>query len=127
LIEKWIGDMRGDWHSEYARELNEGLRLYAEGAYWETHAVLEEAWLRQHGIDRHFLAGLIQLAAAIYKTRGQCNPSAGRRIYARALAHLAWVPDTFRGIDVREMERGCMTALNDGRFMPGVSVADGKA
>jgi hypothetical protein len=115
----------GDWSTEYTTELNEGIRLFAAGAYFETHEVLERPWLKQRGIDRHFLAGMIQLAAAIYKSRVQCNPRAGRRIYARALTHLAWVADTFRGVDVREMERRCLDALNDPRLMPEVPLADG--
>jgi predicted metal-dependent hydrolase len=102
---------------DYSAGLREAIDLFERGEYWETHEVLERLWLGQHGADKHFLAGFIQLACAILKTR-QGNATAGRRLFARALAHLAWVEDRFQGIDVRLLETRCHEALEDTGLKP---------
>lgn len=111
---------------DYGAELEEAIRLFEAGAYWETHEVLERAWLRQQrGIERHFLAGVIQLAAALHK-RNQGYPVAARRIYARAVTHLAWVPDCWRGFDLRRFELICLEALGRPQERPRIPFAGPK-
>lgn len=109
--------------ADYAEGLREAIGMFERGEYWETHEALERIWLHQHGVEKHFLAGFIQLACAIYKTR-QGNPRAGRRIFARALAHLAWVDGIFRGIDIRGLETECHKALKDEELFPVVGMIE---
>lgn len=90
---------------------NEGVALFETGAYWDAHEALEPAWLRAEDTEREFLAGVILLAAALHKARAMGSPRGGRRNHAKALAHLALVPDEYRGVDVRELEARVHHAL----------------
>lgn len=101
---------------------NEGRRLFDAGAFWDCHEALEEAWTRADGTERRFLAGTILLAAALHKARAMGSPRGGRRNYAKALRHLAVVPDRWAGVDVRELEARVHRALRDPDYAPKVPV-----
>jgi len=80
-------------------ELRAGAVLFDRGAWWEAHEVWEQAWHRLHGIPRHYLKGLIQVAAVNWHiSRG--NRSAARRLLDTAVPHLwsssplSWPIDT---------------------------------
>lgn len=94
------------------------MRLFEAGEYWECHEALEPAWLAAHGTEKSFLGGMILLAAALHKARGMGSARGGRRNYAKALAKLALVDDTFRGVDVRELEARVHHALRVGGVRP---------
>ncbi len=97
---------------------DEACQLFNTGEYWECHEVLEPAWLAASGTERQFLAGVILLAAALFKARGGGNPRGGRRNYAKALRHLAVVPDGYAGVPVRDLEAEVHAALRDAARMP---------
>ena len=101
----------------------EGARLFEAGAYWECHEALEPPWLDASGLDEHFLGGVILLAAALHKAREMGSPRGGRRNYAKALAHLAHVPDTYLRIAVRELEAHVHDALRDETLRPRIPLA----
>jgi hypothetical protein len=103
---------------------NEGRRLFDAGAFWDCHEALEPAWLAADGTERRFLAGVILLAAALHKARAMGSPRGGRRNYAKALRHLAMVPDRWAGVDVREFEARVHRALRDPAYAPGVPGPD---
>ncbi len=107
----------------------EGVRLFEAGEYWACHEALEAMWLEAEGLERSFLAGVILLAAAMYKAREGASPRGGRRNYAKALRHLALVPDHYRGVDVRELEARVHAALRDASLQPAIplSVPTGEA
>lgn len=112
---------RGDpaWEAAWKH----GTRLFETGEYWECHEALEPAWLASKGLNKHFLGGVILLAAALHKARHMDSPRGGRRNYAKALAHLAHIPDTFHGIDVRSLEARVHEALRDPRHRPSIPLA----
>lgn len=95
-----------------------GVTLFEGGAYWDAHEALEEAWMHSHGIEKHFLGGVILLAAALHKARALRSPRGGRRNYAKALKHLALVPDRYHGVDVRELEARVHRALRNADVRP---------
>lgn len=97
---------------------DEACRLFNTGAYWDCHEVLEPAWLEASGTERHFLAGVILLAAALFKARHAGSPRGGRRNYAKALRHLAVVPDGYGGVSVRDLEADVHAALRDASRRP---------
>lgn len=101
-----------------------GVKLFEAGAYWHAHEALEAAWLKAVGLERHFLGGVILLAAALHKAHAQANARGGRRNYAKALAHLALVPDVYYGVNVRQLESGVLAALRDPRARPRIPTAD---
>ena len=107
----------------YGPEWDEGVRLFEAGDYWECHEALEPPWLASDGLDKHFLGGLILLAAALHKARAMGSARGGRRNYAKALAHLAHVPDSFAGVRVRELEARVHRALVDPTLEPTVPLA----
>lgn len=96
----------------------EGATLFETGRYWEAHEALEPLWLEAEGQEKHFLGGLILLAAALHKGRAMANARGARRNYAKALAHLALVPDRFGGLDVRELEARVHQALRQPQLEP---------
>jgi hypothetical protein len=67
--------------------IDEGVRHFDGGAYWQAHESWEHAWRSDSGHDRHFLKGLIQYAAALYHLqRGNRSPAA--RLLSQARTHL---------------------------------------
>jgi predicted metal-dependent hydrolase len=95
-----------------------GVALFDAGEFWESHEALEPLWLQAEGTERHFYAGVIQLAAALHKARVQGKARGGRRNYAKALTHLALVPDRYRGVEVRELEARVHQALRSATLRP---------
>ncbi len=91
----------------------EGARLFNAGEYWEAHEALEPPWMTAEGLDKRFYAGVILLAAALHKARAMDNARGGRRNYAKALVHLALLPDTYGGVVVRQLEAEVHAALQD--------------
>ncbi len=100
----------------------EAQNLFAKGDYWECHEVLEEVWLTSNDLHKEFYAGVILCAAALHKARAMGNARGGRRNYAKALKHLALVPDSFHETDVRELEARVHQALRDDSLMPVIPV-----
>ncbi len=100
----------------------EGVRLFEAGEYWECHEALEPLWLASSGIDKHFYGGVILLAAALHKARSMGSARGGRRNYAKALAHLALVPDRYKEVEVRRLEAAVHAALSDPTLQPRVEV-----
>jgi len=92
--------------------------LFEDGAYWDAHEALEGSWALSSGVEKHFLGGMILLAAALHKARALHSARGGRRNYAKALKHLALVPDRYYGIDVRELEARVHGALRDAASRP---------
>jgi uncharacterized protein len=97
-----------------------GVTLFDAGAYWDCHEALEDAWRVAGGVERHFLGGMILLAAALHKARVLNSARGGRRNYAKALRHLALVPDRYYQVDVRELEARVHRALRARDYAPTV-------
>lgn len=112
----------------YGPAWTEAVRLFEAGEYWECHEALEPAWLVAEGVDKHFLGGVILLAAALHKARHMASARGGRRNYAKGLAHLAHVPDAFHGVDVRTLEARVHEALRNPDECPSIpTVSKGTA
>jgi predicted metal-dependent hydrolase len=47
--------------------LDKGIEEFNRGLFFECHETLEEVWLEEHGEDRLFYQGIIQIAAGYYK------------------------------------------------------------
>ena len=100
----------------------EGAALFNAGEYWEAHEALEPPWLSAEGLDKRLYAGVILLAAALHKAHTMGNVRGGRRNYAKALAHLALLPDDYSGVAVRQLEADVHTALQNPSLRPRVPV-----
>lgn len=102
----------------------ETIACFERGAYWDAHEALEPHWLGVQGVERSFAAGVILLAAALHKGHAMGSPRGGRRNYAKALRHLALVPDVYAETDVRGLEAAVHAALRDPDARPGWPWAD---
>jgi predicted metal-dependent hydrolase len=89
------------------------IEAFDEGRYWDAHELLEVPWAAAAGVERAWCAGAILLCAALHKARAMGSARGGRRNYAKALRHLALVPDRFAGTDVRELEARVHRGLRD--------------
>lgn len=96
--------------------LDEGVRLFNAGMYFECHDVLEEMWSGLRGDGRDFFQGLIQVAVALYHL-GRGNAEGARSMMGRALARFERYPDRFFGFDLgaqRALLRAWIAALEAG-------------
>src|SRR5690606_33002088 len=81
-----------------------GLAAYAAGEYFDAHELWEELWRdAPAGFDRHFIQGLIQVAAAMHKVLEHHKPKPAARLLTRALDKLADAPSDYRGLDVTRL------------------------
>ena len=102
----------------------QGCELFNAGEYWEAHEALEPLWLEASDTRKHFYGGIILLAAALHKARQMDSARGGRRNYAKALVHLATVPDVYFGIQVRHLELEVHRALLEPQLNPQLQVPD---
>lgn len=101
---------------------SEGVKLFNAGEYWEAHEALEPPWMVSGGMNKHLYAGVILLAAALHKAHKMSNARGGRRNYAKALVHLALLPDVYGGVAVRRLEADVHAALQDPALRPQISL-----
>lgn len=86
--------------------LRAGAALFDAGRYFEAHEVWEGPWLREPDPQvRRFLQALIQLAAGLHKLRSPAGGASAARLFARAMAKLADLPDELEGHDVAGLRR----------------------
>ncbi len=79
---------RAEIEPDRGSPLREGLEEYAAGRYWNAHERWERVWRGLRGDERHYVQGLIMLAAAAWHVeRGR--ESTARRLLYRAAAHFA--------------------------------------
>lgn len=67
--------------------LRTGARHYDHGAFWHAHEAWEQVWRAYQAPDRHYLKGLIQLAAVGWHLQ-RGNRRAARTLLDRGLCHL---------------------------------------
>jgi len=93
------GDPPEEASSPFPRPLRRYVELVNEGAYWESHEVLEGPW-RERGSA--FYQGLILYASAfVHAERG--NLHGIRAQLEKALTRLAGYPDAYLGIDLARL------------------------
>lgn len=95
--------------------------LFNHGFYWEAHEAWESLWhaAGHKGVMADFLKGLIKLAAAGVKFR-EGNLSGVERHFKRAgelFDSLLTKPDTFCGVDLREVSNFRWESVEDNRIM----------
>jgi hypothetical protein len=76
-----------------------GIDLYHAGYLWEAHEQWECTWRASRDeTDRHFLQGLVQIAASVLKAR-MGNAEGAKKLARKAREHLAHVPgERHRGL-----------------------------
>ncbi|MFC4454312.1 DUF309 domain-containing protein [Deinococcus sonorensis] len=100
--------------------LRQGAELFNRGEWWEAHEAWEPVWMEAGGERRHFVQGLILLAAALHKRWH--HGSTGLRNYHKALAHLEPLPDLYGGVRLRQLEQQVLQALSQDGMYPQLPV-----
>ena len=78
-----------------------GVELFNGRRYFVCHEVWEGIWLRAGGVEKIFLQGLIQAAAALlHLERG--NPRGAESVWRKARTKLAGLPSPFMDIALAE-------------------------
>ena len=80
----------------------EGIALFNNGSFFEAHEVLEDVWRPAPEPERKFLQGLIQVAVAFHH-HSTGNLVGARSLLARAAKNLSGYPESFGGIQLREV------------------------
>jgi len=100
-------------------DLLRGAELFAAGEWWEAHEAWEGVWMTTAGDERHFVQGLILLAAALHKRWH--HGSLANRNYHKALVHLGALPEAYGGVDLARLRREVWAALHQGGLRPVLS------
>ncbi|ACO46847.1 DUF309 domain-containing protein [Deinococcus deserti] len=104
-----------------------GVTLFNAGHWWEAHEAWEPLWLQSTGPERHFLQGVILLAAALHKR--WVHGSLTHRNYHKAVKHLEQLPPGYaartRGVDLAALRQEVWEALHDSSLRPVLPLPDG--
>jgi predicted metal-dependent hydrolase len=84
--------------------LAKGIDEFNERLFFECHETLEEIWLEEHGEDRLFYQGLIQVAAGYLKWE-QGVLIGAIKLWQRGLEKLDGYPAIHLGVDLASMIR----------------------
>jgi hypothetical protein len=92
-----------------------GARLFDAGEFFEAHEVWEERWrVATDKVERNFLQGLIQVAAAFHKLLVMKSAEPASRLLSKGLAKLDACPAHVEEMDLaafRERVRACVSDL----------------
>jgi predicted metal-dependent hydrolase len=93
--------------------LREGITLFNEGRFFESHEALENFYQDAEPVNKAFLEGLIQLAAAfrIFADFGQVKGPV--RMIRQALIRFENYPPAFLQIRVKELSEAMETWANE--------------
>ena len=76
-----------------------GIDEFNQRLFFECHETLEEIWLEDHGEDRKFYQGLIQVAAGYFKLE-QGVPAGALKLWRMGTEKLEFYSPVFLGLDV---------------------------
>jgi uncharacterized protein len=94
-----------------AESLREGIELFNQERFWESHEVLEDIWHPATGVERDIIQGLILTAAALVHYQKHENDVC-ISILGRAVKKLG-AHDTFNGLDIKRLKAGIDLILKD--------------
>lgn len=107
--------------------LREGVNLFNEERYWESHELLEQAWQPAKGLERDTVHGMILAAAAlVHHQKDRDSVSLG--MLERAMGKLSG-QDIYEGFDIgklrtdikAQLEKGKPSKLGISRISPSAS------
>lgn len=79
--------------------LQKSIDEFNQGLFFECHETLEEIWLEEHGEDRKFYQGIIQIAAGFFKLE-QGVPVGAIKLWRMGLEKIALYGPNYLGIAV---------------------------
>jgi predicted metal-dependent hydrolase len=98
----------------------QGIALFNQAAFFDSHEVLEEVWREAPEAEKKFLQALIQTAVAFHhQSRG--NATGARSLLGRALRNLANYPEEYGGLALGSLRQSIVhwqEALDRGTALP---------
>ncbi|MBI3000844.1 MAG: DUF309 domain-containing protein [Deltaproteobacteria bacterium] len=82
-----------------------GIEQFNRGEFFECHETLEEIWLEEHGEDREFYQGIIQIAAGYFKWE-QGVLIGAIKLWRMGLAKIEVYPPDHLGIELAAFVEG---------------------
>lgn len=76
-----------------------GIDEFNQGLFFECHETLEEIWLEEHGEERRFYQGIIQIAAGYFKLE-QGVPAGAIKLWHLGLEKLESYGPVYLGINL---------------------------
>ena len=89
-----------------------GIDEFNQQLFFECHETLEEIWLEDHGEDRKFYQGLIQVAAGYFKLQ-QGVPAGALKLWRTGIEKLEPYGPIFLGVDVDGLIRAVKNNLEE--------------
>lgn len=89
-----------------------GIEEFNQELFFECHETLEEIWLEDHGEDRKFYQGLIQVAAGYFKLQ-QGVPAGALKLWRTGIEKIEPYGPVCLGIDVESLVRAVKADLQD--------------
>lgn len=86
----------------YPEKYLEGVRLFNEEDFFESHDVLEELWSETHGPERKFYQGLIQISISLFHF-GNDNFGGARKLYESSRKYLEDYRPQYMALDVERL------------------------
>lgn len=87
-----------------------GIEEFNNGLYFECHETLEEIWLEEHGEERKFYQGIIQIAAGYYKLE-QGVPVGALKLWRMGIEKLQVYSPVYLGVNVDALVVGVSANL----------------
>ena len=79
-----------------------GIDEFNQQLFFECHETLEEIWLEEHGEDRKFYQGIIQIAAGYYKLQ-QGVPVGALKLWRTGIEKVAPYGPVYLGVNVESL------------------------
>lgn len=82
--------------------LQKGIDEFNQRLFFECHETLEEIWLEEHGDDRRFYQGVIQIAAGYFKWQ-QGVPAGAVKLWRMGLEKIEPYGPVYLGVDLASL------------------------
>jgi len=87
-----------------------GIDEFNQQLFFECHETLEEIWLEEHGEDRKFYQGIIQIAAGYYKLQ-QGVPVGAIKLWRTGIEKVEAYGPVFLGVNVETLVKAVRANL----------------
>ncbi len=92
--------------------LQKGIDEFNRQLFFECHETLEEIWLEEHGNDRRFYQGVIQIAAGYFKWQ-QGVPAGAVKLWRMGLEKIEPYGPVYLGVDLASLAEIVKEHLRD--------------
>jgi predicted metal-dependent hydrolase len=104
--------MSDDCNDNLPPKAIEGLKLFNEKQFFESHEKLEDAWRDEKGAIRYLYQGMLQAAVTyLHITRG--NYEGAVKLHERCMKLLKDYPDVCRGIQVGKLKNDLADVIRE--------------